>query len=65
MRTIPIRVSFNDPEAKGWLLIRMSLHDPLLPLNIEADNEGGAKNMQKRMLEFLNNYEYVDTSMLS
>jgi len=27
--------------ARGWLLLRASLHDPLLVLNVESDDEGG------------------------
>ncbi|MBQ5422220.1 MAG: phosphomannomutase/phosphoglucomutase, partial [Clostridium sp.] len=26
-----VRVAFDDEEVKGWLLIRLSLHDPVLP----------------------------------
>lgn len=59
-----VRVSFSDISAQGWLLIRMSLHDPLLPLNIETDNEGGVREIAHRMAEFLKAYPYVDTSPL-
>jgi hypothetical protein len=27
---------------RGWLLLRQSLHDPLLVLNVESDTPGGA-----------------------
>jgi len=36
-----VRVSV--PEYKGWFLLRLSLHDPILPLNIESDVPGGAQ----------------------
>lgn len=26
---------------RGWLLLRQSLHDPLLVLNVESDRQGG------------------------
>lgn len=35
-----VRISFDTEEVKGWLLLRMSLHDPQMPLNIEGDREG-------------------------
>ena len=36
-----IRVSFGAGEGDGWFLLRMSLHDPLMPLNIESNSAGG------------------------
>lgn len=35
-----VHISFDTEEVKGWLLLRMSLHDPQMPLNIEGDREG-------------------------
>ncbi len=36
------RVSVEEGEGKqGWLLLRGSLHDPLLVLNVESDVTGG------------------------
>lgn len=35
-----VRISFDTEEVKGWLLLRMSLHDPQMPLNIEGVREG-------------------------
>ena len=29
----------------GWVLLRASLHDPLLVLNVESDVEGGASKI--------------------
>jgi phosphomannomutase len=31
----------SGKPARGWLLLRQSLHDPLLVLNVESDDEGG------------------------
>ncbi len=59
-----VRVSFSDIAAQGWMLIRMSLHDPLLPLNIETDNEGGVREIAHRVAEFLKKYPEVDASPL-
>ena len=38
-------VRVNIEKAHGWFLLRLSLHDPLLPLNIESNDVGGAKVM--------------------
>jgi hypothetical protein len=36
------RASINEGEGKrGWALLRQSLHDPLLVLNVESDLPGG------------------------
>ena len=35
-----IRLSFTGEEVQGWLLLRMSLHDPLLPMNLEGNRPG-------------------------
>ena len=51
-----IRINFQDDEVKGWMLIRMSLHDPILPLNFEADREGGVDVMAERLRPFLERY---------
>lgn len=32
-----IRVNFKNEDGEGWFLLRKSLHDPVLPLNIEAN----------------------------
>ena len=52
-----IRVSFNDSEVKGWMLVRKSLHDPVLPLNIEAEKAGGAEIIRKRLEPFFSRYD--------
>ena len=41
----------------GWILLRKSLHDPQLPINIESEVEGGAVKLKKDVLEFLQPFE--------
>ena len=38
----------------------MSLHDPLMPLNIESDSEGGVLAIAKELAGFLNSCEKLD-----
>ena len=38
-----IRVSLDKDNGNGWFLVRMSLHDPLLPINVESDSVGGVR----------------------
>lgn len=37
--------SLTGGDKKGWVLLRASLHDPLLVLNVESDVEGGASKL--------------------
>lgn len=49
---------------KGWFLLRQSLHDPLLVLNIETEVSGGMKDILNDLLPFLERYDEIDlTSM--
>lgn len=59
-----VRISFRDEKVQGWMLIRMSLHDPLLPMNIEANNEGGVAEVIERIKPFFLKYEGLDTSSI-
>jgi len=59
-----IRMLCSNPGEKGWFLLRLSLHDPLMPLNIESDVEGGVKAMATRLGQLLKEFEYLDTSSL-
>ena len=52
-----IRISFDDDEVKGWLLLRMSLHDPVMPLNVEAKSAGGCEVIMKRLSGFMDRYD--------
>lgn len=57
-----IRVACSSPEEEGWFLLRLSLHDPVLPLNIESNVEGGIPKIIERLLTFFNTSESLDVS---
>ncbi|NEQ54741.1 MAG: phosphomannomutase/phosphoglucomutase [Leptolyngbya sp. SIO3F4] len=57
-----IRVACSSPEEDGWFLLRLSLHDPVLPLNIESNVEGGVAKIVERLLTFFNTVESLDLS---
>lgn len=48
-----IRVSFDRDNGDGWFLLRLSVHDPIMPLNVESDSEGGVKIICDKLCEFL------------
>lgn len=60
-----VRVNLDKAHGNGWFLLRLSLHDPLLPLNIESDEKGGAKVIAAELFEFIKNYDKLDYSSLS
>ena len=59
-----IRVNLDDAHGNGWFLLRLSLHDPLMPLNIESDSEGGVLTIAKELLPFLKGCDKLDTAAI-
>lgn len=61
-----IRISFdiNGVHDAGWFLLRLSVHDPVLPLNAESDVNGGVKIMLTELYAVLKNLEGIDYSPL-
>ena len=57
-----VRVNLDAEHGDGWLLLRLSLHDPLLPLNIESNSVGGVKIIAKELAKFLAAYDKLDTA---
>jgi len=53
-----VRIVFPD----GWALLRMSLHDPTMPLNIESDAAGGADAIERQMKALLHGFDALDLS---
>ncbi len=48
----------------GWCLLRNSLHDPLMSLNMQSDKEGGTDAMAAMLKDFLGRYDALDTTAL-
>ncbi len=60
-----VRVNLDKDHGNGWFLLRMSLHDPLLPLNIESDEKGGALIIAKQIAKFVSAYDKLDAKTLT
>lgn len=48
-----VRVSFGENDGNGWFLLRLSVHDPIMPLNIESDSVGGVEIIKEKLFNFL------------
>ena len=48
-----VRVSFDKENGDGWFLLRLSVHDPIMPLNIESDSKGGTDVIYQKLYAFL------------
>ena len=48
-----LRVSFPAGQGNGWFLLRLSVHDPILPVNFESDSTGGNREIAEKLLAFL------------
>ena len=59
-----VRVNLDAGHGDGWFLLRLSLHDPLLPLNIESNSVGGAKKIAAELAGFLASYVKLDAVSL-
>lgn len=57
-----IRVSFDKDNGDGWFLLRLSVHDPIMPLNIESDSVGGADIIYDNLNKFLKTTNGLDIS---
>ena len=51
-----IRISCDKNSGFGWFLLRLSLHDPVIPLNIESDKAGGVNEILQKLNVFFERY---------
>lgn len=59
-----VRVAFSQEHGDGWCLLRKSLHDPIMPLNIESNKENGCLQIAEKLRPFLAAYKELDISRL-
>ncbi|WP_028790362.1 phosphoglucomutase [Tetragenococcus muriaticus] len=60
-----IRFRLRPPYGHGWFLLRMSLHEPLLVLQVENDEAGYIIPVLRRIQEFLASYPDVNQERLT
>ena len=59
-----IRINCTQPDELGWFLLRMSLHDPVMPLNIESSRSGGVRKIVHHLRKLLVEFKELDISSL-
>lgn len=59
-----VRVNTSGVLGKGWLLLRMSLHEPKLVLQIESDEKGKIPLIKMILRTYFEVFEHVDSSKL-
>ncbi len=55
-----VRVSFSEDMGDGWFLLRLSVHDPIMPLNIESNREGGCEVILSHLEDFFKTTKGLD-----
>ena len=58
------RINFSKGDGDGWLLIRQSVHDPVMPVNFESNTAGGNKIMAEKLLKLLEGYAFLNVENL-
>ncbi len=59
-----IRVNLDADHGSGWFLLRLSLHDPLMPLNMESNEIGGTKKIARELAGFIAGCGKLDSASL-
>ena len=59
-----VRVNADREHGDGWFLIRRSLHDPLMPTNLESDTAGGVRLIAAALKECLSVFPELDLAPL-
>jgi phosphomannomutase len=61
-----VRINFDlDGEMdNAWLLLRLSVHEPVMPLNVESDVPGGVRRILGQLYELIRKDEDLDLKPL-
>ena len=59
-----VRLSFKGEDVQGWILLRLSLHDPVMPLNIEGGRKGDLAKLVEIAKKLTDGFDRLDRSCL-
>jgi phosphoglucomutase len=57
-----VRIKFRAKNQNGWLLLRRSIHDPVMVLYVESYVSGGIKSILNLLKPFFKKYDRLDLS---
>ena len=60
-----IRFSTGKGAGDGWILVRLSVHDPVIVINAESNSAGGVRQMLKTLNAFSETIDALDISKLT
>lgn len=55
-----IRINADKDNGSGWFLLRLSVHDPIIVLNAESDENGGIMKMAKAVYDVISTADNLD-----
>lgn len=58
------RVNYDEKHGNGWTMLRASLHENTVPVNIESNSAHGVLKMAKDLYYFLKTTPYLDVAPL-
>lgn len=59
-----VRVNVDETHGNGWFLVRRSLHDPLMPCNIESNSVGGMRLIAAELYNALRAFDKLELEPL-
>ncbi len=54
-----VRIVFGKDAGDGWALVRMSLHEPIMPVNLESNRKGGLRGIAETLYNMLKKYDFL------
>lgn len=60
-----VRMNFDKAHGDGWILVRMSLHEPILPVNAESNSLGGCKMLMQELYRHLKKYDFLNLAVFT
>lgn len=60
-----IKLGFGEGSGDGWCIVRMSVHDPVMPIYFESDKKGGIAVMADILRTALSEFAFLNTENLS
>ncbi len=59
-----VRISFDEQNGDGWALLRLSVHDPVMPMNIESNQKNGCRHIAQAFAPFMNRCDSLNVREL-